>query len=168
MFHIKVSVRLADCVSGTIDCVRAESSLLFRAVNWEGAPQFLLCRAPVSPSILKTNSRTFCYKAGGRELMCSLAMTSICVESPSFFHTAWGRPDHSFPKMPKPAQGSSKREEEEGGRFRAALKSCYQKNMLIHNFLNSGTSPAFCFPLCKARGMARTRWQPQESPGLQG
>lgn len=114
MFPIKMSLRLADCVSGTIDCVRAESSLLFRAVKWEGVPQFLLCRAVVSPSILKTNSRTFCYKAGGQELMCSLAMKSMCRKSLFLPHCL--EPSGSF--FPKDAislprevlNGKSKRE----------------------------------------------------------
>lgn len=55
----------------------------------EDVHQFRLLRALVSPSVLKINSRTFRYKAGRRELTCSLAVTSLCAESHGFFCVIW-------------------------------------------------------------------------------
>lgn len=87
---------------------------------------------------LNISSGTFCDKAGGRELACGLAVTSICIKSP-FLLWCSGH---------KLAQASYKREEEEGGHLRAALKLLSKKMFwFTNNFLNSGTSPAFCFLL---------------------
>lgn len=57
----------------------------------------------------------FCDKAGGRELVCGLAMTSICVKSPCFFCGARAVRIIFSQRCHKLAQGSYTREEEEGG-----------------------------------------------------
>lgn len=81
---------------------------------------------------LNISSGTFCDEAGGRELVCGLAMTSICVQSPCFFCGAWAARIISSQRCHRLAQGSYTREEEEGAHLRAALKLLSKKNVPVH------------------------------------